>query len=104
MKNSAINLFSVPEWVASSFPTIRLVLMILMVIMSVALILVVLIQPSNSDGSNAITGQSSETFYAKNKSHTLEGILKRLTIVLSISLAVISLLFFVTIMIYSPTI
>lgn len=90
----------VANWITTSFPIIRMVLLILMVVLSIAMVLVVLFQPSNSDGMNAITGQASETFYSKNKSKSLQGIMKRLTIVLAICLFVVSVLFFVTVIIY----
>lgn len=93
-------LFSVPRWVSNSFPTIRLVLLIAMVVLALAMILVVLFQPSTGDGMGAISGQVSDTFYSKNKGRSLEGIMKRLTIVLAICLFVISILFFVTVVVY----
>lgn len=93
-------LLGVPNWVSSSFPIVRLILLILMVVFAIAMIVVVMFQPSNSDGMNAITGQSSETFYSKNKSHTLVGVMKRLTIILGICLFLSSILFFVTVIIY----
>ena len=91
---------TVPDWVSSSFPVIRLVLLILMVVLSVAMMLVVLFQPASGDGMSAISGQVSDTFYSKNKGRSLEGIMKRLTIILAISLFVVSLLFFVTVIVY----
>lgn len=94
-------LFSVPNWVADSFPIIRTVIIVVMVVLSLALILLVLAQPSNENGMNAITGQSSDTFYSKNKGKTLMGVFKRLTIIISIVLAVLSLAFFITLAIYS---
>ena len=93
-------LFSVPRWVSNSFPTIRLVLLIAMVVLALAMILVVLFQPSTGDGMGAISGQVSDTFYSKNKGRSLEGIMKRLSIVLAICLFVISILFFVTVVVY----
>ena len=91
---------TVPDWVSSSFPVIRLVLLILMVVLAVAMILVVLFQPASGDGMGAISGQVSDTFYSKNKGRSLEGIMKRLTIILAVSLFVVSLLFFVTVIVY----
>lgn len=93
-------LLSVPAWVSESFPVIRMVLLILMVVLAVAMILVVLFQPSGGDGMGAISGQVNDTFYTKNKGRSLEGIMKRLTIVLAICLFVISVLFFVTVVVY----
>ena len=98
MKN--VFLPSVANWISESFPIIRLVLLILMVVLSIGMILVVLFQPSSDDGMGAISGQVSDTFYSRNKGRSLEGVMKRLTIVLGICLFVVSILFFVTVVVY----
>ena len=90
----------VPNWVQTSFPIIRLVLLILMVVLAIGMILVVLLQPSSGDGMGAISGQVSDTFYTKHKGRSLEGVCKRLTIIFGISLFVVSLLFFVTVIVF----
>lgn len=92
---------TLPAWVTDSFPIIRTVIIVVMVVLSLALIVLVLVQPSNERGMNAITGQTSDTFYSKNKSKTLQGVFKRLTVIISIVLAVLSLVFFITLAIYS---
>lgn len=92
---------TLPAWVTDSFPIIRTVIIVVMVVLSLALIVLVLAQPSNEHGMNAITGQTSDTFYSKNKSKTLQGVFKRLTVIISIVLAVLSLVFFITLAIYS---
>ena len=92
---------TLPAGVTDSFPIIRTVIIIVMVVLSLALIFLVLAQPSNEQGMNAITGQTADTFYAKNKSKTLQGAFKRLTVIVSIVLAVLSLVFFITLAIYS---
>lgn len=89
---------AVPQWIADSFPIIRIILAVIIVLMSIALIITVIIQPSASNGVNPITGQS-ETFYGKNKSHTLEGFLRKLTVILAISIAVLAVLFFLSLII-----
>lgn len=94
------NIWTVAPWVSNSFPIIRIVLLVLMVLFSIAMIIVVFFQPSNSNGMGAITGQS-DTYYSKNKSKTVEGAMKRLTIILGIALFVISLLFFISVAIYA---
>jgi len=53
-----------------------------------------MLQPSNTQGLGAISG-GTDTFFAKNKSKTLEGLFRRLTIIFSISLAVLTLIFFI---------
>lgn len=92
---------TLPAWVTDSFPVIRTVIIITMVVLSLASIVLVLAQPSNENGMNAITGQSADTFYSKNKGKTLQGVFKRLTVIISIVLGVLSIVFFVTLAIYS---
>lgn len=91
---------SVATWITESFPIIRMILLILMVVFAIGMIVVVLFQPSTGDGMGAISGQISDTYYTKNKGRSMEGIMKRLTIILGICLFVVSVLFFVTVMIY----
>ncbi|MDR3318699.1 MAG: preprotein translocase subunit SecG [Clostridiales bacterium] len=74
--------------------------MCIMVVLSVFMIAVVLFQPGGSDGLGAISG-TSDTFFGKNKGKTTEGALKRLTIIAAVSLVVIAILFFVTMIIYN---
>ena len=63
---------------------------------AIALIVLVLLQPSASEGMGAISGQSYDTFYEKNKGKSAEGIMKKLTIAFSIIVFVVSIVFFVT--------
>lgn len=101
MKMTNLNLLAVAPWVSDSFPIIRMVLLILIAVLSLALILVVLFQQSNDGSSlNAMQGGNADTFYAKNKSQTLESMLKRLTVIIAIAIAVLAILFFVSVAIY----
>lgn len=99
---NALQLFNatLPAWVTDSFPIIRTVIIVVMVVLSLALIFIVLVQPSNPQGMNAITGQS-DTYYSKNKSKTLEGAMRRLTVIISIVLGVLALVFFITLAVYN---
>ena len=81
---------TLPAWVTDSFPIIRTVIIVVMVVLSLALTLIVLVQPSNPQGMNAISGQS-DTYYSKNKSRTMEGVMRRLTVIISIVLGVLAL-------------
>lgn len=104
-KSNLVNLLSapLPAWVSDSFPIIRIVLMVAIVLLSIAMIIIVMIQPSNSQGVGGLTGQS-DTFYSKNKSKTLEGTFKRLTVIIGCALVVLTILFFVTLIIYAGNI
>lgn len=92
------NLFAVPEWF-EIFSTVRIVLLSLIVLLCIGLIIVVMIQPSNQQGTGSLTGQS-DTFYSKNKSKTMEGFLKKLTVIIACALFVLSILFLVTLIFY----
>ena len=102
MNLSNLQYLAVANWVSQSFPIIRLVLLILIAVLSLVLIFVVLFQPGN-DGSNinAISGSSADSYYSINKSQTLESALKRLTVVLAIAIAVLTILFFISVAIYN---
>lgn len=90
---------SVANWVQASFPIIRIVLISLMVLTALALIVIIMFQPSSSSGMGALTGQR-DTFYSKDKSKSLESVMKRITVILGIVEAVLAITFFVTLLIY----
>ena len=56
------------------------------------MIFVVLLQPGNTSGLGAIGG-GAETFLGKNKAKTLEGKMKRLTVIVAIAFAVFAIVF-----------
>ena len=86
-----MNLLSIAGWITDSFPIIRIVL--------ISLIVIILFQPSSSSGMGALSGQR-DTFYSKDKSKSLESVMKKITIVLGIAEGVLAILFFVTLIIY----
>ena len=62
------------------------------IINCLVLIVICLMQSKDDEGaSGAIVGGSSSSFYEKNKGRTKEGKLKRLTIILGISFAVLTI-------------
>ena len=94
-----MTLLNVPGWVADSFPILRIVLVCLMAAIGIALIIVIMFQPSSTSGMGALTGQR-DTFYAKDKSKSLESVMKRITVVLGIIEGVLAIFFFVTLLIF----
>ena len=70
-----------------------------MVLVALGLIVVIMFQPSSSSGMGALTGQR-DTFYAKDKSKSLESVMKKITVILSIIEAVLAIVFFVTLLVY----
>jgi preprotein translocase subunit SecG len=80
------------EAVSALYPIVRIVLLVLIVLCALFMVFVVLLQPGNSSGLGAIGG-GAETFLGKNKAKTLEGKMKRLTVIVAISLAVLLIAF-----------
>lgn len=80
---------------ATTLITIRTIILLVMGIASIALTVAVLIQPSNPDGGrNVITG-TNDSYYAQNKGSTKEGRLKRIIIICSIIILVLTIAFFI---------
>ena len=71
-----------------------IVLVVLMLLCAIAAIILVLFQPGNSQGVDALGG-SSETFFGKNKGRSMESKMKKWTIIVLVILAVLAIVFFV---------
>lgn len=95
----SLSLMSVANWVVDSFPIIRIVMITLMTLIALCLIVIIMFQPSSSSGMGALTG-TRDTFYSKDKSKSLESVMKKLTVILGIIEGVLAILFFVTLLIY----
>lgn len=94
--NIATNLLAVTT-TSDAMRIIRIVCIAILSVCALALIVLVLLQPSASEGMGALNGQSSyDSFYSKNKVKTPEGIMKRLTVVISIVAVVVTVAFFIT--------
>ena len=76
------------------WPVIKIVALVVMVLCALFIILVVLFQPGNSTGIDALGG-SSETFFGKNKGRSMESKMKKWTIIVLVILAVLALVFFI---------
>lgn len=73
---------------------INYTLVVLMTISAFAAIILVMLQPGNSQGIDALGG-TSETFYGKNKGRSIESKLKMWTIICLAVLAVLAIVFFI---------
>lgn len=73
---------------------INYTLVVLMAISALAAIILVMLQPGNSQGIDALGG-TSETFYGKNKGRSIESKLKMWTIICLAVLAVLAIVFFI---------
>ena len=72
---------------------LSLTMIILMFVSAVAAIVLVLMQPSNSSGIDALGG-SSETFYGKNKGKSIEAQMKKWTWICLAILIVFAITFY----------
>ena len=80
---------------ATLLTTIRSIVLILTAIAAIVIIVAVLIQPSNPDGGrNVITG-TNDSYYAQNKGSTKEGRLKKLIVISSVLILVLTIAFYV---------
>ena len=78
----------------TAYRIVCLILLIAMIVCALAAIILVLIQPGNSTGIDALGG-SSETFFGKNKGRSLESKMKRWTVICLVVLAVFAVAFFI---------
>lgn len=83
-----------PDWIVSSFPIIKIVLVCVLAVCAIAMIIFVLIQKSDTNGVTAISGKS-DTFYNKNKGATLQGKLRVLTIIDAVCILVVCIAYLI---------
>ncbi len=75
------------------YQVISIILIILMAIAALTAIILVLLQPSNSSGIDALGG-SSETFFGKNKGKSIEAKMKKWTWICLAVLVVLAIVFY----------
>ena len=69
------------------------ILIIVDIILALAVVILVMLQRKDDQGmSGTITGAAANNFLDKNKGRTKSGMLKRMTIIFSIALAVVTVL------------
>ena len=94
--NIVTNLLAAVTNTSDILRIIRIVCVVLLAISARAIIVLVLLQPSASEGMGAISGQAYDSFYSKNKARTSEGVMKILTVVFSIVILIVTIVFFIT--------
>lgn len=75
---------AVPVW----FQYVRYAMLGLVVLLALFLLAVILLQPGNTSGLGAISG-GADTFFGKNKAKTMEGRLKKLTVIAAVLMMVL---------------
>ena len=83
-----------PDGLELFYRIISAVLLVAMAISAIVAIVIVLFQPGNSTGIDALGG-SSETFFGKNKGRSMESKMKKWTAISLIVLGVLSIVFYI---------
>lgn len=88
------------DFITTFFPILRIILVSLIFVAAIVLIIVVLLQSdvSGSGTTNVISG-ARESYYSQNKGDTRDGRLKKLTVAMSVIIAVSIIIYFITLMI-----
>lgn len=89
-----------PDWVVKSFPIIELVVVCLIMVCSIFMIVAVVMQQGNTNGMTGITADTSDTFYNRNKGQSMQGKIKKLTIIDAVAMMVLCILYLVLTTIY----
>lgn len=98
--SAILNVLATSEnFVFDLYKGLSLACVILSVICAVFVIIVVMIQPGNSNGISALDG-SSDTFYGKNKSKTVESKLKKLTVICITLMTIFMIAFYLISILY----
>ncbi len=90
-----------PNWVVNSFPIIKTVVVALLLLCSIFMIISVLVQQGNTNGIQGITGDSSDTFYNRNKGQSMQGKIKKFTIIDAVLMMVLCITYLILNTIYS---
>lgn len=91
-----LNIINLLSATSDVMRTIRIICVAILAVCALALIVLIMLQPAPSEGMGALTGQAYDSFYSKNKVRTPEGIMKRLTVVLSVVVVIVTIGFFIT--------
>jgi len=81
-------------------PVLKIVFAVLIAICAIFMIIAVICQKGNSNGISGVTG-NADTFYNRNKGASLQGIIKKLMVIIAIVLFVLCIGFLVLNLIYS---
>ncbi len=71
--------------------TLDYVFGVIFILISATLVVLVLLQEGKSQGLGAIQGSVENTYWGKNKGRSTEGIMKRVTVILSVLFVLLSL-------------
>ena len=86
------------DFITTVFPVLRFIFVGIIFICAIAMIVTTLLQSSaDENGATAVTGQ--ESYYSQNKGESRDGKLKKITTICAITIAVCTLLYFISFLI-----
>lgn len=92
-------LATMPKWLEITYPIVQTIIIIAIALCAIAIIVIVLCSDSTGEGqaSNSITGAAGiqDSYFSQNASSTKEGRLKKLIAICSISIVVLTILYFI---------
>ncbi len=74
--------------------TLEIILGIILLVLAVGLVVVIAMQHSKKSGLGSIMGGSSDSYYGRNKAKSKENVLKKLTAIFAVALAVLALVLY----------
>ena len=87
------------DWITTWFPIFRIILFSVIVLSAILIIVTTLMQANDSDSTANVLGGVKESYYADNKGASKDGKLKKMVIIASITIAVCTILYFVSLFI-----
>ena len=91
---------AVSPFVENVVPVLKIVVAVVIAVCSLFMIFAVVSQKGESNGITGVTGSSADTFYNRNKKASLQGKIKKWTIIDAIVLFVLCVAFLVLNLIY----
>lgn len=89
----------VSEFSQNVLPVIKIVIAVIIAVLSIFMIIAVITQKGESNGITGVTG-NADTFYNRNKGASLQGKIKKLTIIDAVLLFVLCVVFLILNIIY----
>lgn len=74
--------------------TLEIILGSITLLLALGLVIVIAMQHSKKSGLGSVMGGSSDSYYGRNKARSKENILKKLTVIFAVALAVIALILY----------
>ena len=93
------NTLLVAAWVTKVIPVVRYIILVLLALIAVATIVLVFMQIGQGGNSTNVVTGNADSYYSQNKGRSKQGILKKITIAMASIIAIVIVLFFITIIV-----